>query len=152
MVRITKKLLYAIEAVVDIAYNSGDSTVQANDIAARQNIPKRYLEQVLQQLVRAEILSGVRGPKGGYRLSRERRRIHLAEIFDVISAMENNDTESVEEPKISELRQKILQPLWHTIYLEMRERLEKTTIEDLCMEAEKAEIISIPRHKLDFSI
>ena len=59
--------MFAIEAVVDIAYNAADTPVQSKDIATRQNIPRRYLEQVLQQLVREGVLSGVRGPRGGYR-------------------------------------------------------------------------------------
>ncbi len=64
MMRLTKKLLFGIEAVLDIAYNSGSRPVQAASITKRQGIPKRYLEQVLQALVRAGILAGQRGPKG----------------------------------------------------------------------------------------
>ena len=75
MLRLTKKLLFAIEAVLDIAYNAGTLPVQSGEITRRQGIPRRYLEQVLQQLVRAGVLQGVRGPRGGYRLARERRRI-----------------------------------------------------------------------------
>ena len=80
MLRLTAKLLYAIEAVVDIAYNSGGEAVQAASITKRQGIPKRYLEQVLQALVKAGILTGQRGPKGGYRLARERRRITIGDV------------------------------------------------------------------------
>ncbi|MEE8548688.1 MAG: Rrf2 family transcriptional regulator, partial [Alphaproteobacteria bacterium] len=66
MVNLSKKLLFAIEAVLDIAYNAGNQPVQSREVTRRQGIPKRYLEQVLQQLVRAGILTGVRGPRGGY--------------------------------------------------------------------------------------
>ena len=52
MMRISKKLLFALEAVLDIAYHSGGEPVQSSEITRRQKIPKRYLEQVLQQLVR----------------------------------------------------------------------------------------------------
>ena len=90
--------MFAIEAVVDIAYNSGEHPVQSKDIAERQGIPRRYLEQVLQQLVRADILRGVRGPRGGYRLARERRRIPLGEIVRIVAGMnadeEDEDTGS----------------------------------------------------------
>ena len=70
MLRISKKMMFALEAVVDIAVHSGPDPVQSRDITARQGIPQRYLEQVMQLLVRASILRGVRGPKGGYRLAR----------------------------------------------------------------------------------
>src|SRR5918999_3064926 len=74
MLRPSKKLVLALEAVTDIAYHGGVEPVQSQDIARRLNLPRRYLEQVMQQLVRAGILRGVRGPRGGYRLARERRR------------------------------------------------------------------------------
>ena len=72
----SKKVVYAIEAVVDIAYYSGVKPVQNIEIAQRQGIPKRYLEQTLQSLVKNNILVGSRGPKGGYRLAKERRKIN----------------------------------------------------------------------------
>ena len=65
MLRLSKKLMFAIEAVLDIAYNAGAQPVQSREINSRQGIPRRYLEPVLQQLVRAGILEGVRGPRGG---------------------------------------------------------------------------------------
>src|SRR5215472_13046096 len=80
MIRLTKKLLFAIEAVLDIAYNGGHSPVRSTEITERQGIPRRYLEPVLQELVRHKILLGIRGPSGGYRLARERRRISLGDI------------------------------------------------------------------------
>ena len=81
MLRISKKMMFALEAIVDIAIYGGLSPVQARDVTARQGIPKRYLEQVMQRLVRASILRGVRGPRGGYRLARERRRITVGGLW-----------------------------------------------------------------------
>ena len=83
--RVQKKILYAIEAVIDIAMNSGTEPVQNISIAERQGIPKRYLEQTLQELVKSKVLVGSRGPKGGYRLARERRKIKLSEIVNAVS-------------------------------------------------------------------
>src|SRR5260370_36964630 len=80
MIRLTKKLLYAIEAVLDIAYNGGSAPVRSVEITEREGIPRRYLEPVLQELVREGILIGIRGPSGGYRLAKERRRISLGGI------------------------------------------------------------------------
>ena len=57
-------MLFAIEAVLDIAYHAGSEPVQSRDITRRQDIPRRYLEQALQHLVRRGILIGVRGPRG----------------------------------------------------------------------------------------
>ncbi len=75
--KVNRKLMFAIEAGLYIAYKTSDRPVQRSEIANRQGIPCRYLEQVLQYLVRAGILRGVRWPRGGYRLARERRRFFL---------------------------------------------------------------------------
>src|SRR3546814_20637615 len=111
MFRLSKKLLFAIESVLDIAYNAGDEPVQSSESTRRQGIPRRYLEQVLQQLVRAGILAGVRGPRGGYRLARERRRITIGEIVRVVRSMETAD-DPVEAPAGSELGQRHVPRLW----------------------------------------
>ena len=89
MLRLSKKMIFAIEAVVDIAYHSSGQPVQSQEITKRQNIPRRYLEQALQQLVRAHVLKGVRGPRGGYSLARERRRISVGDIVRVVRDLEN---------------------------------------------------------------
>ena len=54
--KLSIKVIYAIESVLDIAFNSGENPVQNIDIAKRQGIPKRYLEHTLQSLVKSNIL------------------------------------------------------------------------------------------------
>ena len=60
MLEPSKKLVYAVESVVDIAYNGGTEPVRSREIAKRQGVPHRYLEQVMQSLVHAGVLRGVR--------------------------------------------------------------------------------------------
>jgi Rrf2 family iron-sulfur cluster assembly transcriptional regulator len=149
MLRLTRKLMFAIEAVVDIAYNSGENPVQSKDIAERQGIPRRYLEQVLQHLVRAEVLRGVRGPRGGYRLARERRRIPLGEIVRIVAGM---NSEEEDEDTGSELGQVVLRPLWSELEEEALARLDAISVEDLCRTARNAGIDSTARKSADFNI
>jgi len=151
MLKLSKKLLFAIEAVVDIAYNAGSLPVQNREITRRQKIPRRYLEQVLQHLVRADILIGVRGPRGGYRLARERRRISVGEISQVVRAMETA-ANPIEEPAGSEIGRKVVRPLWAELQGELMDRLNAITIEDLCLRAHKENIDSEATQKLDFTI
>jgi Rrf2 family protein len=151
MFRISKKMMFAIEAVLDIAYNAGNEPVQSGEITRRQGIPKRYLEQVLQQLVREGILAGVRGPRGGYRLARERRRISVGEIVRVIRGMENAG-DPLEEPAGSVLGHQVVRPLWLELQEECMTRLEETSIEDLCLRARKAGLPSESGDRIDFSI
>ena len=151
MLRLTKRLLFAIEAVLDIAYNGGALPVQSAEITGRQGIPRRYLEQVLQQLVRAGILEGVRGPKGGYRLARERRRITVGEIVRVVRALESGE-DPLEEDTGAELGRRVVRPLWSDLQEELMKRLDTVTIEDLCTRAHKAGIAGEYAARLDFSI
>ena len=75
MFRLSKKVLYAVEAVLDIAYNAGANPDQSFEITRRQGIPSRYIEQAPQRLVRGGFLAGVRGTSGGYRLVRKGIRL-----------------------------------------------------------------------------
>ena len=149
MLRLTRKLMFAIEAVVDIAYNSGEHPVQSKDIAERQGIPRRYLEQVLQQLVRADILRGVRGPRGGYRLARERRRIPLGEIVRIVAGMNADEDD---EDTGSDLGRLVLQPLWLDLQEDALIKLDAVSVEDLCITARKSGIDSTVKKTADFNI
>ncbi len=151
MFRISKKLMFAIEAVLDIAYNAGTEPVQSGEITRRQGIPKRYLEQVLQQMVRDGILAGVRGPRGGYRLARERRRITVGEIVRVVRSMESG-ADAMEDPAGSVLGHQVVRPLWLELQEDCMGRLDTTSIEDLCLRARKAGVASETGERIDFSI
>ena len=77
---LSRRSVLAIAAVVDVALHSRSAPVAAKALAARHKLPPRHLETLLQGLVHAKILKGVRGPRGGYELARERRRITVGEI------------------------------------------------------------------------
>jgi Rrf2 family iron-sulfur cluster assembly transcriptional regulator len=151
MLRLTKKLLFAIEAVLDIAYNAGTLPVQSSEITRRQGIPRRYLEQVLQQLVRDGVLLGVRGPRGGYRLARERRRITVGEIVRVVRSLEHGE-DPIEGEGGAELGHKVVRPLWLELQEELMQRLDSITIEDLCLRAHKAGVAGEYAARFDYSI
>lgn len=151
MLRPSKKMLFAIEAVLDIAYHAGGEPVQSREITRRQGIPRRYLEQTLQQLVRSGILVGVRGPRGGYRLARERRRISVGEIVRVVRALETAEDPFQDVPA-SELGKRVIRPMWGDLQEEIMTRLEAISIDELCMRAYKDGVPSEAQTKLDFII
>jgi len=76
-----RRNILAVAAVIDIALNAGDRPVSGEAVAARHHLSPRHLEPVLQALVREGILTGVRGPHGGYKLAREARRITATDIL-----------------------------------------------------------------------
>ena len=133
MLKLSRKTLLALEAVIDIAFNARPEPVQAKEITARQGVPQRYLEQVMQQLVRAGILKGVRGPRGGYRLARERRRISVGDVVRVAESIEDGEEEKI-RPR-SELGLRIVAPLNQTLQDDIMAQLDAISIEDLCQRA-----------------
>ena len=141
MLRLSKKLLFAIEAVVDIAYYGGPQPVRSTEISERQGIPRRYLEQVLQHLVHNGLLAGQRGPRGGYRLARERRRITVGEIVRVVRELDAASDPALESDG-SDIGLKVVRPIWTEMQGEMMARFDKLTIEQLC---DRARDENVPR-------
>ena len=151
MIRLTKRLLFAIEAVLDIAYNAGATPVRSIEITEREGIPRRYLEPVLQELVRARILVGIRGPSGGYRLARERRRVTIGDIVRTVRGLETVE-DPIEAGAGSELGARVLRPLWLELQDETMKKLDQLTLEDLCGRAHRAGIAGRIAEGGDFSI
>ena len=83
--KLSNKGRYAVRALFDIAfYNEGRPT-QVKDIAERQHIPPRFLEQIFQDLKRSGLVGSKRGPQGGYSLA---LRAHEIRLGDVVRALE----------------------------------------------------------------
>jgi Rrf2 family protein len=150
MLKLNRKSLLALEAVLDIAYNARPEPVQSKDVTARLGIPHRYLEQVMQQLVHKGVLKGVRGPRGGYTLARERRRITVGEIVRIVDALERTDDDP--EIKGSELGERVARPLWREAESAFLARLDKVTMEDLCSRAAELHLPRAGEPAPDFAI
>ncbi len=82
--RLTTKGRYAVTAMLDLAFHSQKRPVTLTDIATRQTISLSYLEQLFARLRRAGMVSGVRGPGGGYKLSRSASEINIADIITAV--------------------------------------------------------------------
>lgn len=86
---LSHKGLLAIAAVIDVALHAGSQPVAAKALANRHRLPPRHLEPVLQALVRQGVLKGIRGPRGGYQLGRDPRRITADDILRAIGTVED---------------------------------------------------------------
>ncbi len=82
--RLTTKGRYAVTAMLDLAFHSQNKPVTLTDIATRQTISLSYLEQLFARLRKAGMVTGVRGPGGGYKLSREAIEINIADIIAAV--------------------------------------------------------------------
>ena len=148
----SEKLQVAIEAVVYIALNGGGGPVQSREITKRQDIAPRYLEPILQKLGRAGVVEGIRGPKGGYRLARERRRLTVGQIVRTI--LEDGDDADGPSARLkkSELGRSVIEPFWNEAEREFLAYLDGVTVEELCRRARVGGLAPEPARPLDFSI
>jgi len=83
--RLTTKGRYAVTAMLDLALHANSKPVSLADISGRQDISLSYLEQLFSKLRRRELVLSVRGPGGGYRLSRPKAEIFVAQIIDAVN-------------------------------------------------------------------
>ena len=149
MFKIQKRIIYAIEAVIDIALNSGDNPVQNISIAKRQGIPKRYLEQTLQTLVKNNILVASRGPNGGYRLAKERRKIMVSDIISSVSSSRSSDLKDFYNTQISKF---LIEPLISKVTKKSFELLNNISVEDIYKLATTSKNQNLKKKKVDFVI
>ncbi len=147
---LSRRSLLAIAAVVDIALHSRPSPVAAKALAARHKLPPRHLETLLQGLVHAKILKGVRGPRGGYELARERRRISVGEIVRTSVGLSTADPDDIGSR--SKLVEKVIEPSVRKAGESFLANLDAITVEQLCEDAEKAQILAEEKAGGDFAI
>lgn len=144
-----RRSLLAVAAVVDIAYHARPTPIAAKTLAARHGLRPRHLETLLQVLVRAGILKGVRGPRGGYELARERRRISIADI--VRAALGENGDGGVDD-ETSALVVDVVTPMISSASKTFLDRLDDISVDDVCREAERRSVFGDSSPVYDFTI
>jgi Rrf2 family transcriptional regulator, cysteine metabolism repressor len=130
--RISAKGEYAIRALLDLAVHHGEGLVPIQEVARRQGIPQRYLEQVLLLLKRAGLLESKRGSAGGYQLVRPPAAISVGEVLRAIEGRVTALEVAGRQPgKASEAASADLAPLWREIAGAVAAVIDRTTFGDL---------------------
>jgi Rrf2 family iron-sulfur cluster assembly transcriptional regulator len=145
MLQLSQKLFYAVEAVIYIAYNAKGEPISGKEVAEKQDLPPRYLEQMMQKLVHAGILRGMRGPSGGYILGRERRNITLKDICIALDEKEKLSAHTA-------VGKALLAPLAHDLHGKWEDSLGDITIQQLCEKATQQRIKLDHKPVSDFTI
>ena len=129
---LSRKGVLAIAAVIDVALHAQGRPISAKTLAARHGLPPRHLESVLQALVRDGILRGIRGPRGGYELGRESKRVTANDILRAAGSVEDTN----EEPADSELLNKVVLPALSSAEHEFGIALSRINLDDMVSRAE----------------
>jgi Rrf2 family protein len=142
--------MLAVLIMLDVAFHAGrTSTVSAADIADRAGLARRGIEPLLQTLSRSGLLESIRGPRGGYRLGRPRRDIHLDEI---VRTAVSDDTPSGEDSPVGQMQSAVIDPLWVELNQELATRLKGLTLEDMIRRAEAVGMARPLAEPITFSI
>lgn len=133
--RTTAKVDYAVRAALVLAagqdaHGTEEVPLKAADVAAQQTIPPKFLESILADLKRAEIVSSRRGSDGGYWLARPATEITVA---DIIRAVEGPlaDVRGIRPEALEYDGLESLQRMWVAVRANLRAVLEKVTLADL---------------------
>ncbi|CAM5472663.1 MULTISPECIES: RrF2 family transcriptional regulator [Streptomyces] len=133
--RISARADYAVRAVLELAVRQGNGPVKAEEIAAVQEIPHKFLEGILGDLRRAGIVDSRRGGGGGYRLAREAASITVADVIRAVDGpIVSVRGERPTGLSYSGTAQPLL-PLWIALRANVRRILEGVTLADLAADA-----------------
>jgi Rrf2 family transcriptional regulator, iron-sulfur cluster assembly transcription factor len=147
---LSRRSVLAVAAVVDVALHSRSAPVGAKVLAKRHKLPPRHLETLLQGLVHAKILKGVRGPQGGYELARERRRITVGEVVRTAMSLSTADPENLGANSV--LIERTIDPAVRRAGETFIGNLDAITVEQMCETAEKSHVLDDEKLSADFAI
>ena len=138
--RLSTQSRYGVRAIFDIAYHSEGLDTQVKDIARRQGISQRYLEQIFQKLKRGGIVGSKRGPSGGYFLSKNPEDITVGEVIRItegdIAPVLCIDPEDSNQP-CERSGGCVTQIIWNEAGNKLKEYFDSITIKDLCKRAKE---------------
>ena len=137
--KISTKGRYALRMLLDLAEHQGNGYIARKDIAARQNISKKYLEQIIPIFNNSNVLKTTRGFQGGYRLAKSPDKYSFAEILRMtegslapVACLESEPNECERCGECATL------PVWEGLYRVINEYLESVTLQDILdMQREK---------------
>lgn len=138
--RFSKRSLYAVRAMVRLAIQHKDRPVSIREISEIEDISLPYLEQLFACLRRSELVKSVRGPGGGYVLSRKASEISLEQIVESVD--ERIAPAACAEGDLACVRRSdcFMHPVWEELGQKIREFLGDISVEDLTDRAKKESI------------
>jgi len=138
--KLNTQIRYGVRALCDIVFYSAGSPTQVKDISERQNISPRYIEQIFQKLKKGGILRSVRGPSGGYFLTRKPEDITIG---DVIRAIDGRDIQLVfcgdqkksKKTNCQKMGKCVVSDVWEEASTRLMDYFNSINISQVCSEA-----------------
>lgn len=139
--RITARAEYAVRAMVELATVADSGTLTADEIAARQDMPRAFLLGILGELRRAGLVASVRGASGGWRLARAAETVTLATVVRAVEGPLARVGEARPEAVRYEGSAESLQLVWVALRASIRDVLERVTVADVAASTLPAHVL-----------
>ena len=146
MLRLSNRGRYAVRAVFDLAMHR-DAPVQVRDVASRQHIPLRFLEQIFQSLKRAGIVESKRGPRGGFTLARAAEEVRLGDVLRAVEGPVVLGARGAKARSSRDVTDAVLDDLARSV----EQCFDGVTIEDVCARRERV-LVASGRSKNEYVI
>jgi Rrf2 family transcriptional regulator, iron-sulfur cluster assembly transcription factor len=131
--KLTTRGHYSVKALLDLTLHAPHQPISVATIAQRQGLPPPYLEKLLIDLRRADIVESVRGPQGGYRLAKPASQIFLGQILAAVG--EQVDPLPRHSPQAGQAEDWVTFAVWYRLSQKLKEALYSISLEDLYFDA-----------------
>jgi len=135
--KLTTKMRYGTRAMLDLALNQQSGPVTVKDIAERQEVSAKYMEQLLAALQAASLVKAARGRRGGYALSRPTDQITLRQVYAVLEGPEGFVDCTADPNACHRWDTCVTREIWAELCAACMQILDSTTLEDLVRRARK---------------
>lgn len=128
---LSQTAVYAVKAAIHLAEAEGSEPVRVEDIAAALGVPRNYLSKILHVLARAGVLASMRGPNGGFRLTRDPGVVFLADVIAPFDDLTATSACFMGRERCSDATPCAAHSRWKSIHAAVRDFLNDTTVDDL---------------------
>lgn len=150
--KLSNKGRYGVRAIFDIAFHSEGKATQIKEIAARQSIPPRFLEQIFQDLKRAGLVTSKRGPKGGYALAIPPSEIRLGDVVRALEGPIQISTPGIQKHDGDATSRAITERAFQELSDSIEACFDAISIEELCERGEASGVRRQPPRRYVYSI
>ena len=150
--KLSNKGRYGVRAVFDIAFHNSGKATQIKDIAERQALPPRFLEQIFQDLKRASLVTSKRGPKGGYALAMPSSEIRVGDVVRALEGPIRIADPSEDRDEGDATSRAITDEAFEELSSSIDACFDSITIEDLCERGEANGVRRKPPRRYVYSI
>lgn len=122
---------YGTRLMLELAKNYGKGPISMSEISSNQNIPIKYLEQLIIPLKKAKLVTSVRGPKGGHMLSRSPKKINLWDVLNLLEPKLSIVDCVGDESICKNSRDCVIRPVWGEAFQAIMKIFKQKNLEDI---------------------